>query len=95
MTVKDLIVYLERLPRDAVIGVVYMRCSENVVLEEGDMHFIPAPDATEADSLPPRNRYFEPENYVLRHGKIQRYDPRTWDVSETPHFVAVLALPGN
>lgn len=89
MTVTDLIAYLERLPRDAVIGVVYRRFSEYAVLEEQDLRFIPA------EGLEERWPVRRDVRHVLRHGKIMEYDPATWDPAEAPHFVAVLAFPGN
>ena len=87
MTVRDLIDYLNKLPKDTVIGVVYQCCSDLVILEEGDMHF--------TDKLQMDQRRFPCGRYVLRHGKIMVYNENTWDKEEVPHFVPVLVLPGN
>lgn len=91
MTVPELIAYLEKLPKDTVIGVVYRYCSDYEVLNEEDLTFC------EDSSIGP-SRVYRKDNkrYVLRQGRIMEYDPKTWDVNEgTPHFVPVLVFPGN
>lgn len=99
MTVRDLIEFLERLPKDTQIGVVYRACSDLVILEENDLTFTDKAyldrhglKLGEADRAY-RNR--RNRRYVLRHGKLMEYDERTWPPDEVPHFVPVLILPGN
>lgn len=104
MTVQDLIDYLNRLPKDTVIGVVYECCSDLAILEEEELKFVDAKsgdlltshvlaDGREIQVVNPGAKFFE--RYVLRNGKIMEYDPKTWDAAEKPHFVPVLVFPGN
>lgn len=91
MTVQDLIRYLERLPKDAVIGVVYRMYSDLSILDEADMTFADKAYLDEnGGAIGYRRR-----RYVLRNGNIMEYDEKTWPKEETPHFVPVLILPGN
>lgn len=87
MTVIELITYLEKLPKDAVIGVVFMACSELTVLEESDLKLHTKDDV-------PKGRH-KRQRFVFRHGKLMEYDPKVWDTAETPVFVSVLEFPGN
>ncbi len=88
MTVTELIAYLEKLPKDTVIGVVYWACSEPHILEERELKFNPK-------DKPAVGRYNE-KRYVMRHGHLVEYDPKQWDHSEgQPEFVPVLEFPGN
>lgn len=98
MTVTDLIRYLEKLPKDTVIGVVYQACSDYSILDENDMIFI---DKTRQDEIEERRKtvgWFtggQGKRYVVRNGNIMEYDEKTWPKEETPHFVPILVLPGN
>jgi hypothetical protein len=92
MTVTDLIHYLEKLPKDTVIGVVYQAYSDLSILEESDLFFT---DKAFMDSHKGVVATSPDRRYVLRHGKIMEYDEHTWDKNETPVFVPVLMLPGN
>lgn len=87
MTVEELISYLQKLPKDTVIGVVYRACSDYVLLEERELEFVSAEGIKEY--------YQEAKRYVLRHGKVMEYNPTTWDSSEVPQFVPILLFPGN
>lgn len=84
MNVQELIAYLEKLPKDAVIGIVYRAYSDYSLLEEDELDYYPS------GSLQHGRKRF-----VLRNGKIMQYDEKTWDKREVPHFVPILAFPGN
>lgn len=88
MTVKELIAYLEKLPGDTQIGIVYMRCSDYQVLDEDELKFFPSGSIQ-------LSRYSKVRRFVLRNGQIMEYDEKTWDKNEVPNFVPVLAFPGN
>lgn len=92
MTVQDLIAYLEKLPKDSQIGVVFRMHSDYEVLEESDMTFIPSPTKEELDARQP---YTITGRYVLRNGKLMEYNRLTWPKEEVPNFVPLLILPGN
>lgn len=98
MTVADLIRFLEKLPRNTKVGVLYRCFSDVAILEEEDMDFI---DKAAFDELDEKERQgihlwgSERRRYVLRHGKLMEYDRLTWDPNEKPEFVPVLILPGN
>lgn len=87
MTVEELIKVLEGLPKGTLAACVYSCCSEYVLLEPKDITFhevgIKDPCSTKT------------KRYVLRHGKIMEYDENTWDKTEIPNFVSVVAFPGN
>ncbi len=85
MTVSELIAYLEKLPKDTVIGVVFTACSDLCVLEESDLRIYPAFDGS-GKGWP---------KYVIKHGQLMEYNPNTWDPAVAPVFVPVLAFPGN
>lgn len=87
MTVSDLIRYLEKLPKDTVIGVVFSIHSDYEILDEQDMTFIGKEERDSGNELSMR--------YVLRAGRIMEFDKRTWPKEEVPNFVYVLVLPGN
>ncbi len=95
MLVKELIEYLQKLPQDVHVGVLYRAFSEYSLLEEDDMTFIDKP------RLDANGGYISPsaasrkERYVYRNGMVMQYDEKTWDKSEKPVFIQMLILPGN
>ena len=89
MTNRELIDHLIKLPMDSVAACVYLRHSEYAILEAEDIHYYPA------ESTGVRDTYECKHRYVLHNGLIMEYDEKTWDQSETPQFVAVIAFPGN
>ena len=95
MTVQGLIDYLEKLPKDAQVGVIYRMHSDYEVLEEGDMTFIPAPTKEQLDTETVVPFSSTMRKYVLRNGRLMEYNYRTFPKSETPVFVPLLILPGN
>lgn len=98
MTTTELIAFLEKLPKDTVVGVVYRCCSDYSVLEESELDFVPAPSNEELDESRRTRRYGLHNltgRFVLRQGRIMEYDSRTWDTTETPVFIPLLVLPGN
>lgn len=93
--VKELIAFLEKLPKDTVIGVIYTACSDYQVLEEGELNFFNKTDFDEQDEEAKILGYRRHRRFVYRHGKIMEYNERTWDKKETPVFVPLLVFPGN
>jgi hypothetical protein len=83
MTVKDLIAYLEKLPKETEIGVIFQRYSDYEILREADLRFSGSSPGSQG-------------RYVLRKGRLMLYDESTWDhKTEEPNFVPLLVLPGN
>jgi hypothetical protein len=89
MTVQELIEHLQQYPKDAVVGCVFRICSEYEPLQPEMITYHP-------DGRPPEVWRGTPiERFVLRNGRIMQYDPKTWPPDEVPHFVPVVAFPGN
>jgi hypothetical protein len=95
MTVKELINYLQKLPQDTVIGVVYTACSDLSVLEERELVFYDKIDYEINAKQYSSTSSLRTKRYVLRNGQIMEYNERTWDPKETPNFVPILIFPGN
>lgn len=87
MTVKELIEHLQSFPQDSVVGCVYLCCSDYAILEKEDLTYLPKDEIT--------GPFGQQHKYVLRNGQITEYNRHTWDPSEVPEFVAVVAFPGN
>jgi hypothetical protein len=89
MTVKELIEYLEKLPKDTVIGVVYTACSDVAILEERELQFVSPGEIT--------GRFSRRRRFIIRQGRLMEYDEKVWDhkTEGEPKFVPVLVLPGN
>lgn len=88
MTVKELIAYLEKLPKETVIGVVHWMYSDIQVLDEESLKYV--------DLVKVEEGYANRRRFILRQGRIMEYNEAQWDKAEgEPHFVPVLVLPGN
>lgn len=88
MTVEELITHLQKFPKDTTVGCVYLCYSDYVILEPEDIRYY---DKNEKMKGP----YGSDHRYVLRNGKIMEYNEKTWDKSEVPNFVSVIAFLGN
>jgi hypothetical protein len=86
MTVEELIALLQKFPKNSLVACVYLCCSDYVLLEPGDITY---------HDKEVEGPYGHRHRYVLRNGKIMEYNEKTWDPAETPHFVSVVAFPGN
>lgn len=86
MTVEELIARLQEFPKDSLVVCVYLCCSDYAILEPSDITY-----HDKEVSGPFGNSH----KYVLRNGKIMEYDEKTWDRTEVPKFVSIVAFPGN
>lgn len=88
MTVEELIVLLQKFPKDSLSVCIYLCCSDYVLLEPIDIKYYDKEDKV-------KSHYGKVHRYVLHNGKIMEYDEKTWDTKEIPNFVSVITFPGN
>ena len=86
MTAKELIEKLQEYPQDTSVVCLYEEYSDYTILDADDLSFVPSPGVTS-----PRREL----QYVLRNGKVMRYDVKTWPKDEVPQFLSLLIFPGN
>lgn len=90
MLVEELIEHLKTFPKDSIAVCVYRAFSDYFILEPEDITYYDKEQEKEI-----RGPFGPTRRYVLRHGKVMEYDEKTWDKSEIPNFVSIVAFPGN